>query len=243
MFMSFFADKSRPMLGVLGTAWEATVHPVRTGQSIAIGSREDFDRRITFFLTVAGTQLAIQTLLAAALGVSVMPSSIDSLWQYVQPFVAALIFLSLYVPIRLFRWTKLKFSEYFQAAAMSMGPGLFQVPFALLPSILVAQHYGKPSVDDPRIQELLTRPGSEALGFCTPNFDSLLCLNMLGGVAPETAWAGSLNMLMSLVLMVPILMIIKAATGISIWKQVVSFVIVVVLLAVGAGTLQYYYSA
>ncbi len=79
MFMSFFADRSRPVLGVLGTAWEATVHPVRTGQSIVIGSREDFDRRVTFFISVAGVQLVIQTLVAAALGVSVMPSSFDSL--------------------------------------------------------------------------------------------------------------------------------------------------------------------
>ena len=47
-------------------------------------------------------------------------------------------------------------------------------------------------------------------------------------------------MLMSFVLMVPILMIIKAATGISIWKQVVSFVIVVVVLAAGFAAFQNY---
>lgn len=243
MFMSFFADKSRPVLGVLGTAWEATVHPVRTGKSIVIGSREDFDRRVTFFISVAGLQLVIQTLVAAALGVSVMPSSFDSIWQFVQPFFAALIFLLLYIPIRLLQWTKLKFAEYFQAAAMSVGPGLFLVPFSLLPSILVVQNYGKPSADDPRIQSILTQPGGEALGYCAPNFDSLLCLSMLGGVAPESAWSAQLNMIMSFVLIVPIFMIIKAATGIGIWKQVASFVIVVVLLAIGAGTLQYYYSA
>lgn len=233
MFLSFFADKSRPVLGLLGTAWDATVHPIRTGQSIVLGSREDFDRRVTFFLSAAGAQLVIQTLVAAALGVSVMPSSFDTLWQFVQPFVAALIFVLLYIPIRLFRWTKLKFAEYFQAAAMSVGPGLFLVPFTLLPSILVVQNYGKPSADDSRIQSILVQPGAEALSYCAPNFDSLLCLGMLGGVAPETAWAASLNMIMSFVLVVPIFLIIKAGTGISIWKQVASFVLVIVALVIG----------
>lgn len=233
MFMSFFADRSRPVLGLLGTAWEATVHPVRTGQSIVLGSREDFDRRVTFFISVAGVQLVIQTLFAAALGVSVMPSSVDSIWQFVQPFFAALIFLLLYIPIRLFQWTKLKFAEYFQTAAMSVGPGLFLLPFSLLPAFLVVQNYGKPSADDPRIQSLLMQPGGEALGYCAPNFDSLLCLGMLGGIAPETAWSASLSMIMSFVLIVPIFMIIKAGTGIAIWKQVVSFLLVVVALTIG----------
>lgn len=232
MFMSFFADKSRPMLGLVGTAWGATVHPTRTGQSIVIGSREDFDRRVTFFLSVAGLQLVIQTLVAAALGVSVMPSSFDSLWQFVQPFFAALLFLLLYIPIRLFRWTKLKFSEYFQAAAISVGPGLFLVPFSLLPAILIVQNYGKPSVDDPRVQSIMMQPGAETLGYCAPNFDSLLCLGMLGGVAPETAWSATLSMIMSFVLIVPIFMIIKAGTGISLWKQVVSFIVVVIAMVV-----------
>jgi hypothetical protein len=232
MFMSFFADKSRPMLGLVGTAWGATVHPTRTGQSIVIGSREDFDRRVTFFLSVAGLQLVIQTLVAAALGVSVMPSSFDSLWQFVQPFFAALLFLFLYIPIRLFRWTKLKFSEYFQAAAMSVGPGLFLVPFSLLPAILIVHNYGKPSVDDPRVQSIMMQPGAETLGYCSPSFDSLLCLGMLGGVAPETAWTATLNMIMSFVLIVPIFMIIKAGTGISLWKQVVSFIVVVIAMVI-----------
>jgi hypothetical protein len=233
MFMSFFADKSRPVLGVLGTAWEATVHPVRTGKSIVIGSREDFDQRMSFWVKMAGAQLVIQTLVAASLGVSVMPSSFDAFWQFVQPFVAAILFLLLYIPIRLFRWTKLKFAEYFQAAAMSMGPALFQVPFTLLPSIVLVTQLGKPSADDPLLQTILAQPGSEPLAYCAPNFDSLLCLNMLGAVVPETAWTGSLNMIMSFVLIVPILLLIRAATGIAIWKQVVSFVIVVVAITAG----------
>ncbi len=41
---------------------------------------------------MAGAQLVIQTLVAASLGVSVMPSSFDAFWQFVQPFVAAILF-------------------------------------------------------------------------------------------------------------------------------------------------------
>ncbi len=64
--------------------------------------------------------------------------------------------------------------------------------------VLVTQ-LGKPSADDPLIQSILAQPGSEPLAYCAPNFDSLLCLNMLGGGSRETAWTGSLNMIMSFV--------------------------------------------
>jgi hypothetical protein len=139
----------------------------------------------------------------------------------------------LYLPIWLFRWTKLKFAEYFQAAAMSVGPGLFQLPFAMLPSILVIQNYGHPNANDPRVQAVLQSPGSETLAYCAPGFDSLICLNMFGAVAPETAWAGTLHMVIAGVLIIPMARLIKAATGIGYWKQAASLALVSIALGLG----------
>lgn len=231
MFAEFIAEQARPFFDYLKLAFDTTFRPVKVARQIKLGDREDFKFRLTFFLAICALWISLQTFAAAYLDVDVMPARIDTFWQYLQPVLAGSMFLLLYLPMRLFRWTRLKFSEYFQAAAMSMGPGLFQQPFVLLPAFLAVGFYGQPNVSDPKVQAILNQPGAEVLSLCTPDFSSLMCLNSFGTVAPETAWTGDFNLLINLIFLVPVVMLIKHGTGIAYWKQAASFVIVLMVIA------------
>jgi len=231
MFIDYIFEKARPVLGLLALAWQATFRPIATGRAICLGDRQDFNHRLSFLFALGAAQIGAQTLFAAVLGVQVMPSQIDAFWQYIQPFVLVLMFLFLFLPIRLLGWTKVSFAEYFQAAAMSAGPGFLQIPLIMLPAALLTSYYGQPNISDPRVEALLQLPGTQALAYCVPEFSSLICLNMLAAVAPETAWTGTLSMVVSFLLCVPIVLLIKAATGIQIWKQVASFILFVAVFA------------
>lgn len=242
MFAEFIAEQARPFFDYFRLAIDSTFRPIKVARQIKLGDREDFKFRLTFFLAICALWISLQTFVAAYLGVDVMPARIDAFWQYLQPVLAGSMFLLLYLPIRLLRWTRLRFSEYFQAAAMSMGPGLIQQPFVLLPAFLAVGIYGQPNVSDPRVQAILSQPGAEALSLCTPDFSSLMCLNSFGSVAPETAWTGEFNLLLNFVFLVPVVMLIKHATGIAYWKQAASFAIVMLVVIGAAGVLQSLYA-
>ncbi|SDO07361.1 hypothetical protein SAMN04488061_0186 [Filomicrobium insigne] len=231
MFAEFIAEQARPFFDYLKLAVDTTFRPIKVAHQIKLGDREDFKYRLTFFLAICALWISLQTFAAAYLDVDVMPARIDTFWQYLQPILAGSMFLLLYLPMRILRWTRLKFSEYFQAAAMSMGPGLFQQPFILLPAFLVVGIYGHPNANDPAIEGILNQPGAEALSLCAPDFSSLMCLNSFGSVAPETAWTGDFILLINLIFLVPVVMLIKHATGIAYWKQAASFAIILMVIA------------
>ncbi len=228
MFAQFVEEKTRGLFGYFKLAVRATFTPVGVAREIRLGEREDFNARLGFYLTMAATIVALHSMVAAALDVPVMPKGLDFVWQYVQPLIGGLMFLAMYLPIRLFGWTGIKFAEYFQAAAMSAGPSLFLQPFSLLPGILTFIERGKPDLSDPEVRQLVESAGAETLQtMCVPDFNSLICLNMYGAIAPETTWAGMLNFFVSVALFVPIVIIIKHATMIAYWKQLIGFAIII----------------
>ena len=143
MFVSYFKSSSRPLFDTLSLAVRATFQPTKTGAEIALGSPEDFNMRVKFFLKVFAIALAAQAAVAWQLGISVWPKSMDALSGVLSPLLGITLFLAIYAPIRLFRGTKLPFSQYFQAAATAQGAGLFMLPINLLPAILVSTRYGQ----------------------------------------------------------------------------------------------------
>ena len=215
-------------------AFTTTWTPRTVGLEIPLGDKADFNFRMTFFLAMGALAMALQGITAGILGLQHMPGRIDAFWDYLQPWLAGLVILLYYLPLRLFGFTRVKFSEYFQVAATNMGPGLWFQLAIVLSVVLTFNTYGTPDADHPFIQQLRGQPYIFGLEHCLPKFDSFYCLNMLSQHAPEIRWANGLQFSMFLLWCWTGARLFHAALDISYWKLTVSFWIMIAMIVVAA---------
>jgi hypothetical protein len=230
MIIEAIFERFKGVLKLLAQGVKVTFFPTRVGREIKLGDKADFNFRLTFFLAMGALAMAMQGVVAASLGLSQMPGSLDAYWEYLQPWGAGVLIFAYYLPMRLFGFTSVKFSEYFQVAAMNMAPGfLFQLCGAL--SVFVTfRHYGTPDVNHPLVGDLIQRQDVVGLKQCLPQFDSYYCLSMLSQYAPEAQWTNYLEIGAFAVWCIIGARLFYAALGVAYWKQIISFWMMVAML-------------
>ena len=189
MFVGLLREKFSFVFKYYSLVFRAAFQPYIVAKEIALGDPQDFKYRMEYFLTTSATLLAVQSILAWWIGIAVLSSDIDTFWQYLHPFSVMLYLILLYIPLRLFKWTKLPFSHYFQAAATANGVILISLPLSVALIVIAYQSYGILEFADPRISTLFDEFGTKLAQFqCSPKFDSLSCLGYVANNAPETFW-------------------------------------------------------
>jgi len=229
MFVDALLDRTKGAFKLLALAFRATFQPYRTGQSIKLGDKADFNFRLTFFLAMGALAMAMQGLVAGAIGLKQMPGSLDVVWEYLQPWFAGVIVLAFYLPLRLFGFTRAKFSEFFQVAATNMGPGIFFQLAGALAVIVTAYHYGVPGGDHPQVAALLEH-SIIGLKQCLPRFDSYYCLGLLTPHLPKAQWTNYLVIGAFCFWCIAGLRLFRSALGIAYWKQTIAFWIMIAML-------------
>lgn len=219
-------ETSWPLCYYVVLAFKATFHPIQVARQIQLGEREDLNLRIRFFFGTAIGLIVVQSLVAVSLGLPAFPTmGVAAVWQYLSPFIGAGCVILTYLPLWLLGWVRVSFTAYFQATAMSMGAELFRMPFDWLPGVLAKTIYGQPHTADPVVQEIVTAADNRTLDACGPAFDSLFCLIAFGATAPVALWVGVLGLIVGYALLVPVFIIIKHATGVLYWKQIVAYAV------------------
>ena len=233
MILDALHQRTKTATKLFALAAQATFLPRRTGLAIELGDKADFNLRLAFFLAMGALIMALHGLVAGYLGLKQMPGRLDVFWEYLQPWLAGLLLLTFYLPLRLLGFTRAKFSEYFQVAATNMGPGLLYQLCSAISVIVTFHHYGTPNADSDLVRSLLKRPEIINLEQCLPKFDSYYCLNLLSQYAPNAQWTNYLQLAAFGLWCWAGMRLFHAGLGIAYWKQFIAFWIMIALLAAG----------